>query len=163
MYRGPKVTTTHHEEDREEEEEDEEECTVFQKKMKEEKEEEMLDSRSNSSEQSVEEEHSEEEPGQPSLSFVTVEDEIIGVGRVVEEEGEESENEEDSKVEAHTFKVEEKRKEEDGEDEGDEGIHLHFKMDTTLRAKDRVYISSYGNQVCVKARHPREFKIFAVF
>ena len=34
-----------------------------------------------------------------------------------------------------------------GVDKDEEGIHLHFKMDTTLRAKDRVYISSYGNQV----------------
>ena len=34
-----------------------------------------------------------------------------------------------------------------GLDVEEEGIHLHFKMDTTLRAKDRVYISSYGNQV----------------
>ena len=135
MYRGPNVATKHHEEDREEEE-----CTVFQREMKEEP---MLDSRSNSSEQSL-----EEEASQPSLSFVTVEDEVIGVGEVVEEEGEreESGDEEDGKVEARTLKVEEKRKEKEEEDE-EEGIHLHFKMDTTLRAKDRVYISSYGNQV----------------
>ena len=130
------VADEHHEED--------EECTVFQKEMKEgEEKEEMLDSRSNSSEQSLEEEPSEGE-SQPSLSFVTVKDEVSGVGRVVEEEegeGDESEDEEDSKVVAHTLKVEKKV------DEEEEGIHLHFKMDTTLRAKDRVYISSYGNQV----------------
>ena len=77
------VADEHHEED----EEDDEECTVFQKEVGEEKEE-MLDSRSNSSEQSLEEEQSEGE-SQPSLSFVTVKDDVRAVGRVVvEEEGE---------------------------------------------------------------------------
>ena len=141
------VADEHHEEY----EEDEEECTVFQKEVGEEKEE-MLDSRSNSSEQSLEEEQSEGE-SQPSLSFVTVKDEVSGVGRVVVEgEGDESEDEEVSEVVAHTLKVEKKVDEveamgEQEEEDEKEGIHLHFKMDTTLRAKDRVYISSYGNQV----------------
>lgn len=143
------VADEHHEED------EDEECTVFQKEMKEgEEKEEILDSRSNSSEQSLEEEQYEGE-SQPSLSFVTVKDEVSEVGRVVEKEegeGDESGDEEDGKVVTHTLKVEKEVNEVEVEEEQEEkeeegGIHLHFKMDTTLRAKDRVYISSYGNQV----------------
>ena len=64
----------------------------------------------------------------------------------------EKEEEVEMKEEMLSYRCEEKVDEEEAmgeqeEEEEKEGIHLHFKMDTTLRAKDRVYISSYGNQV----------------
>lgn len=116
------------------------EDTVFQRGKEEEKEEnkEVYDSEGSLSGQSLDEEESDGEGGgEPSLSFVTVKDNVAAEQRVVEGEGEESEEEEDT---------EDKDVKEEKEVE-EEGIHLHFKMDTTLRAKDRVYISSYGNQV----------------
>ena len=116
------------------------EDTVFQRGKEEEKEEnkEVYDSEGSLSGQSLDEEESDvEDGGEPSLSFVTVKDNVAAEQRVVEGEGEESEEEEDT---GNKDVKEEKDVEE-------EGIHLHFKMDTTLRAKDRVYISSYGNQV----------------
>ena len=116
------------------------EDTVFQRGKEEEKEEnkEMYDSEGSLSGQSLDEEESDVEGGgEPSLSFVTVKDNVAAEQRVVEGEGEESEEEEDT---GNKDVKEEKDVEE-------KGIHLHFKMDTTLRAKDRVYISSYGNQV----------------
>ena len=121
------------------EDEDGEE-TVFQRGKEEEKEEnkEVYDSDGSLSGQSLDHEESDVEGGgEPSLSFVTVKDNVAAEQRVVEGEGEESEEEEDT---GDKDVKEEKEVEE-------EGIHLHFKMDTTLRAKDRVYISSYGNQV----------------
>ena len=116
------------------------EDTVFQRGKEEEKEEnkEVYDSEGSLSGQSLDDEESDGEGGgEPSLSFVTVKDNVAAEQRVVDGEGEESEEEEDT---GNKDVKEEKEVEE-------EGIHLHFKMDTTLRAKDRVYISSYGNQV----------------
>ena len=116
------------------------EDTVFQRGKDEEEEEnkEVYDSEGSLSGQSLDDEESDgEDGGEPSLSFVTVKDNVAAEQRVVEGEGEESEEEEDT---GDKDVKEEKEVEE-------EGIHLHFKMDTTLRAKDRVYISSYGNQV----------------
>ena len=118
------------------------EDTVFQRGREEEKEEnkEVYDSEGSLSGQSLGEEESDGEGGgEPSLSFVTVKDDVAAEQRVVEGEGEESEEEEDT--------GDKDVKEEKEVDVKEEEIHLHFKMDTTLRAKDRVYISSYGNQV----------------
>ena len=118
------------------------EDTLFQRGKEEEKEEnkEVYDSEGSLSGQSLDEEESDGEGGgEPSLSFVTVKDNVAAEQRVVEGEGEGSEEEEDT--------GNKDVKEEKEVDMEEEGIHLHFKMDTTLRAKDRVYISSYGNQV----------------